>query len=208
MPDFLHISHVESLFPHDIMPCGEFLQMTIYHVEQILHIQFGRVWIPSPPPPRISPALGHFPQWLHRSPRRTSVLLSQLRTLSALPPRLPTAASIQIIRWRGAHWRNLLLSTGEESIEQGTNCINCSSHEKNVSPLFLRLPGGHIYLRWGAFDYIRQKRKQGYNMMLQIMEMMVDSLMQSDQLTLSLIRIPVSVGLIIPGSVPTFKILW
>ena len=99
-----------------------------------------------PPTPRSSPDLG-CPQWLHRSLHQTSVPLSQLHTLSALPPRPPTAASIFIIRRQGVHRRkrNLLLSTGEKSIEQGTNCINCSSHKEDVSPLLLRLQSVQIY---------------------------------------------------------------
>ena len=41
-----------------------------------------------------------------------------------------------------------------------------------------------------------------------MLQILMDKLemMESNQLTLSLIRIPVSVGLIIPGSVPTFNI--
>ena len=101
------------------------------------------------------------------------------------------------LHWRGVHRAGHQLHKLQQSRGKRLATLPPSAGRSNIQ-----------LAQWGAFDNIRQKRKQGYNMMLQIMEMMVDSLMQSDQLTLSLIRIPVSVGLIIPGSVPTFKILW
>ena len=44
--DSLHISHVENLFPHDNLSCGELLHLTICHVDKFLHMNKFSPWAP------------------------------------------------------------------------------------------------------------------------------------------------------------------